>query len=141
MCNVKGKDETGRTPLHYAALHGDVPQTRALLKGGANPNAKDIHGRTPLHEAALASVTKGDIINMLLDAGADINAQEEGGNTPLHCAAMLTKRLLVDALLQRGARVDIQNGAGSTAEQSAWVVARGAGAVADDLARHAKRGG
>ena len=131
----------GRTPLHYAALHGDVPQTRALLKGGANPNAPDAHGFTPLHEAAVASLTKDDIIDMLLDAGADVNAQGEDGNTPLHCAAMLAKRVLAAVLLQRGARVDTRNGAGRTAEQYARMVARGADQLADELARHAKRGG
>ncbi len=41
------------TPLHEAALSGDVAAIRSLLAGGANVNARAEDGVTPLHIAAM----------------------------------------------------------------------------------------
>lgn len=46
--NVEVKDENGRTPLHWAAIRGQVGMVGLLLEHGANVEAKDEDGRTPL---------------------------------------------------------------------------------------------
>lgn len=51
MVDVDARDRGGLTPLHRAAAPGFLDATRALLAGGAAPNAADKLGRTPLHLA------------------------------------------------------------------------------------------
>ena len=89
---MRSKD--GATPLHGAALSGDVAAIRALLASGAAVNVRSKDGATPLHGAALS----GDVaaIRALLAGGADVNARGEDGITSLHMAAM--RKLLLAAL-------------------------------------------
>ena len=45
-------DTMGCTPLHLAAISGDVEIAKMLLAYGAQPEATDQHRATPLHKAA-----------------------------------------------------------------------------------------
>ena len=82
------------TPLHGAALSGDVAAIRNLLAGGADVNARDEGRVTPLHQAVLF----GNIasVQALLAGSADVNARAEDGVTPLHIAA--TRKWVLDTL-------------------------------------------
>jgi uncharacterized protein len=79
-----GVDRLGRTPLHYAALDGDVGLIRQLLASGSNPDAADDNGWTPLHFAAQNNAAVA--IAALLTAGAAVDARDAHGNTPLSTA-------------------------------------------------------
>ncbi len=48
--NVNSEDEHGRTPLHYAAMQGNIEAAKVLIENGAN-NRHDCYGNTPLHYA------------------------------------------------------------------------------------------
>ena len=62
----------GWTDLHTAAQQRDVAAVRALLAGGADPNAREAgDNTTPLHWAASAQCIDG--VRALLDAGADVH--------------------------------------------------------------------
>ena len=61
--------EPGRTALMDAAVSGNVPIARELLKQGANPNLLNAKGRTALHSAAISANT--DMVSLLLKSGAD----------------------------------------------------------------------
>jgi len=74
--NVRNRQ--GQTPLHIAALHGNVRLAGLLLSRGTNPNAQDNDGNTPLHLARDLAVT-----NQLLRHGADISAVNRAGETPI----------------------------------------------------------
>jgi ankyrin repeat protein len=65
--DVQRRDESGRSPLHYAADVG-AAAVEMLLSGGAAVNAQD-DGTTPLHVA----VERGSVtaVEALLRAGAD----------------------------------------------------------------------
>eukprot|EP00854_Cymbomonas_tetramitiformis_P019831 gene19831-23717_t len=68
------------TPLHYAALSGNlgaVSAVKTLLQAGADINARDRHGATPLHYAAIrSSGQSASIVAALCKAGAEIDAQD-----------------------------------------------------------------
>jgi ankyrin repeat protein len=76
-----GADRMGRSPLHYAALEGDVARVRELLAAGADPAFQDDNGWTPLHFAAQEQ--RAEVASMLIAAGASVDAQDVYGNTPL----------------------------------------------------------
>ena len=62
---VSAEDSLGRTPLHYAAQHGNIPVIKLLLSNGAKVMPRDVFRRTPLDMAK-----SGAAINLLRDAGA-----------------------------------------------------------------------
>lgn len=49
-------DPHGLTPLHFAALVGDVKMTKLFLRLGADPNTQSNYGETPLHLALSRTV-------------------------------------------------------------------------------------
>ena len=73
------------TPLHSAALSGDVAAIRALLAGGTNVNARDEDGFTPLHAAAMKK--------LVLDT---LEADAKGGHDEL--SRMWSKAMGLDTL-------------------------------------------
>jgi hypothetical protein len=79
--SVSSRDETGMTPLHWAAHggHGDVAQ--ALLQRGSDLSATNRDGWTPLHFAACAGHV--GMVKQLLSAGAVADAPNAAGRTPL----------------------------------------------------------
>ena len=72
------------TPLHTAALMGQVEVSRILLQREVDQNALDCRGRTPLHLASERGNI--DIVRLLLEHGVDVNAQDDSRSTALHLA-------------------------------------------------------
>ncbi|KAF5247369.1 hypothetical protein FANTH_6460 [Fusarium anthophilum] len=82
-------DKWGRTPLHFAAFHGDVEAVKILLKYGAENTIDvmdDLNG-SPLFTASIES--SNEVIKELLShgAGRTITASIMSGMTPLHAVA------------------------------------------------------
>jgi Ankyrin repeats (3 copies) len=65
---INARDESGRTALMLATLHGQGDAVDVLLSHGADPNIADAHGTTPL-QAALAG-NQAAIAAALQRAGA-----------------------------------------------------------------------
>jgi hypothetical protein len=95
---VNVKDVNGWTPLHYAALNGNIEITR-LLQNGAEVNAKDRWDRTPLH----CSVYHGhvEILHLLVENGANLEAQDNDGERALHWAANYGHLPFIQELISR----------------------------------------
>jgi glutaminase len=94
------KNETeinGTIRLLYAASQGDLDELRAVLAGGADPNAADYDGRTGLHLAAAEGQLAA--VRFLLAAGARSGVTDRWGGTPL-TDARRAKHHAVAALLQ-----------------------------------------
>ncbi|KAF6801170.1 ankyrin repeat protein [Colletotrichum sojae] len=87
------------TPLHYAAAAHFLGSVAHLLRSAADVNARDLSGWTSLHYSCHS---------------ADVNAKGRDGMAPLHCAAIAGDEMVVVALIEAGANVDIQDALGKT---------------------------
>lgn len=110
--SVEARDDYGRTPLHWAAIHGTPGIIAAILDAGAPVEPLDVKGQTPLHSAARGE--RPSNISALLDAGSAIDVRNESGETPLHLAARHATSSEIAMLLGAGADVDVRNGSGET---------------------------
>ncbi|KAF4076520.1 hypothetical protein AMELA_G00215960 [Ameiurus melas] len=97
---VNKRNERGETPLHMAAIRGDVKQVKELIGLGADVNVKDFAGWTPLHEAC--NLGYYDVAKVLIGAGAEVNTQGLDDDTPLHDASSSGHKDIVKLLLQHG---------------------------------------
>jgi len=121
------RDNSGRTPLHYACRENRVGASILLLSMGADIESESLSG-TPLCVAVRSALQSEisqeasalNVIMVLLRYGADINRPSgTDGLAPLHLA--VSSRScgneavhLVDLLLSRGASVGVRDNSGST---------------------------
>jgi ankyrin repeat protein len=100
------------SPLHRAALGGDLEGLHTLLRAGVAVDCPDTHGRTALHAAALKNHLP--VINALLRAGATVDATDNTGCTPLVVAVQADSLKAMNALLRARATVDVITAEGLT---------------------------
>ena len=116
-------DPYGRTPLHYATLHGHTNTARTLIEAGADLNARIPRTRredslaTPLGLAVQQRHTQ--MVELLLTGGADPNVAAMEDEPPLHLAAEEGQVELAALLLDAGADVNGRDGGGGTALRAA----------------------
>jgi ankyrin repeat protein len=107
-CEADGKDEPGRTPLHWACENNHHFLIELFLNGPGGPlvniHAMDLRGKTALHLGA----TQGwvDIVQLLQAKGASVTAVSDGNWTPLHNACDGGNVAAVCTLLHHGAPVN-----------------------------------
>lgn len=125
---VNAKDETGRTPLHWACrgVHPDV--VKFLVEKGADINALDNNQIAPLHSIAARGHTEA--AELLIKKGAQINIKDYNSHTPLHFTAIYGKKDITTLLIANGAELEVRDDYGRT---PLLLVARESGNV--DVAR------
>lgn len=94
---INDPDNAGRTPLFWAAAHGNLDAVTLLLEYGADPNVVTIKpvieaggsyaGKTCLHAAA--SRGHSQVVSLLLANGAVAGSRGMMGVTPLHYASSI----------------------------------------------------
>lgn len=124
---VGGRDELGRTPLHWACATGNWRLAELLLtrpdglkaetdtpelsvtrpdRPKAEIDATELRGKTALHIATAHD--RADIVQLLLQHDAAVNACSDGGWTPLHNACDKGCEAIVRILLRAGAHINSQ---------------------------------
>ncbi|XP_076025909.1 BRCA1-associated RING domain protein 1 [Genypterus blacodes] len=101
------RNHKGETPLHLAAIKGDVEAVKELLDQGAKPNLKDHAGWTPLHEAC--NLGHGAVVEALIAGGALLNTTGYENDSPLHDAVQNGHAAIAKLLLQHGASHSVLN--------------------------------
>jgi len=130
---ISSKDtESGYTPLHAAAEHGQKDAAELLIANKAEVNARDSNGRTPFEYAAVQR--RNDVAELLLAHKADINASDNQGKTTLQAAAFFGQKDVVEFLLAHEADVDSKDQSGMTPLH--WAASRGNQDVAEVLLAH-----
>ena len=92
------------TPIHAAALAGQVDILSLLIRHGADVNGRGKIGYTPLFQAAENARLEAG--RFLLDHGADIDAQNDFSHTALIYAIIMGTLEFARMLLERGALIN-----------------------------------
>ncbi|MCZ7647258.1 MAG: ankyrin repeat domain-containing protein [Planctomycetota bacterium] len=113
------RDETGMTPLHYAARKLNAAMAKLLLAFGAEVDARTEHEESPLYVAcdvrAAEPKAQRKVLETLRKAGAKLDGANFRRVTPLHVAVRARSVAAVEFLLRHGAQVDAEDsGRGST---------------------------
>ena len=102
--DVKAADDTGATPLMYAALYAGPECLKLLIDHGAPVNAINKHGASAL----MWAVSQSANVKLLVERGADVNARASDGVTPLVAAARYNNPEALRTLLAAGADTKAQ---------------------------------
>jgi uncharacterized protein len=110
---------TGIPVITLAASTSSLDAIKALLAGGADPNARDEYGKTVLMYAA--EIGEINVIKILLENKADPNLKQEGsGDTALLKLLKGSPTVeVITALLDGGADVNLADDSGLTPLASA----------------------
>jgi len=104
---VNGPGGYGDTPLHFAAMRGNVTVAGILIAGGADVDANDRYwDQTPLHLAAARG--HKDIVELLIAKGAPVDNKDGAAMTPLHRAVASGDKETIESLIKHGANVSEQ---------------------------------
>ena len=104
------------TALHQASYHGNIDMVTELLDHGADPDLVDGSYGGPLQAAIIGGHHK--IAQLLLNRGANVNAQPgivwhmfgvHVSSTALAAAIHCADNDMIDYLLSKGARVDLEH--------------------------------
>ncbi|MEC8882436.1 MAG: ankyrin repeat domain-containing protein [Pseudomonadota bacterium] len=98
-------DESGKTPLMYAILFGDIGLIKSMLDRKPDLSAVDESGKNALMYAAAQGNT--EVVNILLESGVDINAVDQSGKTALMVAVDSINIEVINFLLSKGANPSI----------------------------------
>ena len=114
--DVKAKDVKGQTPLHMALFGGQSATAKLLIKKGADLAVEDQSGNTALHFSA-HFFKSDEIFDFYHRAGVKVNINQQNnlGRTALHVAAKNNNKVLVHALLNRQADVNLRDIRNNTA--------------------------
>lgn len=107
--DVRVVDEFGQTELHRAAKAGDTARVILLIdEYGAEIDVRDNDGWTPLLTSCIERKT--DVVLALLERNANPNIGDTKGlYTPLMMAAGNLDTILVEALVEHHAALDIES--------------------------------
>jgi hypothetical protein len=92
-------NKDGWSPIHYAAIRGDLEIMNSLINAGANIDALSPNESTPLMYAARYGHIR--VVKLLLDKGADLSAVNNQDLTPIDFAKMYNQTEIARGLESR----------------------------------------
>ncbi|XP_068094527.1 serine/threonine-protein phosphatase 6 regulatory ankyrin repeat subunit B-like [Hyperolius riggenbachi] len=99
MASIDAMSLTKRTPLHLAALSGQLDVCNSLLNMRADANATDIYGQTPLHLAA--ENDHSEVVKLFLKNRPElVTSANMDGSTCAHIAAAKGSVAVIKELLR-----------------------------------------
>ncbi|RDW66050.1 hypothetical protein BP6252_09685 [Coleophoma cylindrospora] len=122
---VDSKDNSGQTPMSWAAIKGYEAVVKLLLEKGAEVDSKDNNSQTSMSWAAING--NQAVVKLLLEKGAEVDSKDKNSQTPMSWAAMGGHEAVVKLLLEKGAEVDSKDKNGQT--PMSWTARKGHGAV------------
>ena len=106
--------ELKQTPLHQAALDGDLKKVTQLISSGSDPFEKDSAGVTALHAAAIGGHSEL-VRKLIIEHGCKPDEKDNTGSSILHAAAANGHSDLVRQLItEHGANPDEKDHSGSS---------------------------
>eukprot|EP00741_Cyanophora_paradoxa_P005605 tig00000912_g5433.t1 len=125
--DIRGRDASGHTALHWACLNDHVELAKFLIENGAevDPRSEDAEGQTPLHWACI----KGHIgcVRLLVEAGADVHKVDNRGYIALTHAVQYGETKIAIYLFEQGTNLETTDREGHTALH--WAAYMGHGRV------------
>ncbi|MEJ2720670.1 MAG: ankyrin repeat domain-containing protein [bacterium] len=110
LVNATNAEE--ETPLHLAAMSGNLELVEFLVANGAAVDARNNVNQSPLLYAAYTGDVK--ICRFLIEQGAEVDYRDARGNTPLDFAAREGGLDVVALLISNGAEIDRKGRDGRT---------------------------
>ena len=104
---------TGDVALHYACEGHNYELVTRLLGHGARVNVKGSRGDVPLHRA-VRDRRNAPMVRSLFKHDCEPDMPNENGTTPMHIAAEKGHLEIMEALVDSGASVNIQDNDGNT---------------------------
>ena len=113
--NVDARTNSGDTPLHVAALYGQLQVTIALIhEFNCDINVKGHLGRSLLHSACACSGSDCAVVEYVVRYLSPLLVDDDG-NTPLHTACLIDSSVSVlEALLKYNPPLLVRNKDGKT---------------------------
>lgn len=112
--SVNAQESRNRyTPLHVAAMTGNVEAVKFILANGGNVDGVDEDGRTALMMSLYRS--QGPAALALIDANANLEVRDRENKAALMFAAQYGQVDAINAMVKRHVNLDAQNYNGATA--------------------------
>ncbi len=113
--DINARTKWGTTALFSAAYPGDPELVEFLVHHGADLGARDNQGQTVLFMFAKYGVMRGDPVRHLLSLDLDPDARDSRGRTALMLACLYGQHPVVEALLEAGGLLNLQDMDGRSA--------------------------
>jgi ankyrin repeat protein len=110
---VNLKDNSGRTPLHWAARNDHLSVVRFLVENGADVNAEDNRGIIPLYYSVWLGENY-EIAECLVNSGADVNFKRDNDTSLLYLVSRDGREKIAELLIKNGADLNHQDAVGKT---------------------------
>lgn len=120
--NKDAVNSYGNSALHIACSLGNTKVGIELVKVGASVTLQNHKGSTALHLLGYSDSTDPSITSLaqeMIQAGSDVNALDHEGRSPYLVCCTSGRVDVMKALIRAGAKTDIKDKAGMTAEKVA----------------------